>query len=350
MSDEPLAGSLPADTPAPAESTATDPESDSPAASVRDQMAATFDEIQGRDTVRGADGKFTPRGATTATATTETTDQPENGVTEPAKPGIEPPHSWSADARAKWDAVPPELKPYLAQRDTDATRKISDQGQQLKALEGVSAVVERGRPQLLAAYGSVEKGVSDLLELHRVATSNPAGFLVDFARSAGIDLAQLAHTVASMHAPVDPQFAALRSEVDGLKHAREQERRAADHRELSGITSTVEAFAAKPANKHFEAVQEKVASLLNARTATTLEDAYEQACWLVPEVRTAMLAERAVADRAATDAKAREAADRARRMGGPAIGRAMARGAAVSNAGNVRETMRQAYDRMNGAA
>ena len=351
MSDEPIAGDLPADTSAPVETTATpEPISDAPVASVRDTMAATLAEIQGRDTVRGPDGKFTPRGATPATANPEITDQPAKATDEPAKPAIDPPHSWSADARAKWDQVPPELKPYLAQRDADAHKRISEQGQALKSLEGVASVVDRAKPHLMAAYGSVEKGIADLVELHRVATSNPAGFLVDFARNARIDLAELARQTAGMTAPVDPQYAALANQVQRLTHEREAERTEAQQRELSKLTSTVEQFAAKPENKHFAAVSDKVASLLTAGTARTLEEAYEQACWATPEIRAAMLTERAAADKAAADAKAREAADKARRAGGPAIGRAMARGAAVSNAGSIRDTMEQTLARIKSAA
>jgi hypothetical protein len=126
-------------------------------------------------------------------------------------------------------------------------------------------------------------------------------------------------------APVDPNFVALqnelvkiRGEVTGWKQAQEEAANAA-------LLDEVQQFSAKA--EHFEAARPTMIQLLQSGVATTLEDAYNKALRLDPELfakqqqatQAAALAERkASADKAAKAARAAAVSVRGSTPGAPA--------------------------------
>ena len=324
------------------------PVSDAPQRTVTQSLAATFDAIQKREGnapgQRGADGKFQPQAPVAAAATTESTDQPATEGTEPAKPAIEAPQSWSAEMRAKFATLPPEAQQYVAQRESEAHAKISEQGSKLASYDGLSRALEPHRNALMAGYGSVEKGINDLLTLREVALRDPVRFLVDFAQGAGIRLDQLPALAAQapQAQPVDPRIAALSHQVESLTSIHRQQA-------LDAAQKQVEAFKADPKNKHYAAAENRIAELLNSGAAKDLADAYEQAVWGTPQLRELVIAERAAEAKAKADAEAKKLANAARSANVVNIKTSGGR-AAPSAPSSIRESLVRAYDRVNGAA
>src|SRR4051812_21391006 len=73
-------------------------------------------ERQKRDgSGRWASGKEPVEGEATPTEAADTPVDPDTLVeAKPPAPGaVQPPHSWSAEQRANWDKIPPEVQPYL---------------------------------------------------------------------------------------------------------------------------------------------------------------------------------------------------------------------------------------------
>src|SRR5262249_50155888 len=93
---------------------------------------------------RAADGRFGSRGGAAATDganvvaahdQTNSAGEPQEASSEPAAPAIDAPHSWPAEMKAKWAAVPPDIQAHIAKRETEAHQAITRSGRQVKELE-----------------------------------------------------------------------------------------------------------------------------------------------------------------------------------------------------------------------
>lgn len=350
MSDE---AALPEVASALTESVSSDapPPAETARSSVAESLAATFDRIQEREGnapgQRAQDGKFQPRQAPVVAAPgAPTTDQPATEGNEPPPAAIEAPQSWSAEMKAQFATLPPDAQKYVAQRESEAHAKISDQGNRLKAFDGLSHVLEPRRAELMASYGSVEKGLSDLMALHARYHTDPVSVIVGLAQGAGIrldQLPQLAQQAPPQAQRVDPHVAALHNEVAALKST-------ITTQAYGEAEKIVEAFKAKPENKHYAAVEPRIAELINSGVARDLPTAYKMAVRENDTLLEQDFAERATAAKAKADAEAKRLADEARKANVVNIRTPGARASGGPASGTIRSSLERAYDKVNGAA
>ena len=284
------------------------PISEAPAPSIRDTMA----EVLAKYPTRGDDGKFESRFPDTDTATdaapseaapaaTETTDQPETKTVETAPaPSIDPPSSWSAEVRAKWAALPPDLQSYIAKREGEAHQAITQAGAKLKGYEALEPIIGPRRQALAATWGSEAAALQQLFHLSDMATNDPQGFLQWFAEQNRLDLSRLSTApVAARNA--DPQVATLERELHAIKSTISQQQQQAldaDIRRFADATAPD----GKPLRPHFNDVRAEMGRLINAGIAETLDDAYAKAIRTNDAVWAKVQAEEA-AKRASADAE-----------------------------------------------
>lgn len=266
---------------------------------------------------------------------TNTADQPKEGEPEPAKPVIEPPHSWSAAEKAKWATVPPDLQTYIAKRETEAMQAISRMGeqrtaleQQVRAFEPIEQLIQANQDQF-AKYGvAPHQGFAALLQAQRMLDENPVACLVQLGLQKGIDLRPV-FSGQQQHAQVnDPRVAQLQSEIVQLKqnlaaHAskvteREQAERATQEADVARVISD---FAKdKP---YFEEVRGLMSRFLMPTTdakgnviaepeAQTLQDAYDMAVHAKPSIRTRIQSDQRKAEEDKRKAEEKATADAAR--------------------------------------
>jgi hypothetical protein len=113
---------------------------------------------------------------------------------------------------------------------------------------------------------------------------------LQLAKDYDIDIGKLHSNPSQGSATVDPELSTLKQEIQQLKghvQTREQEEQ---QRELSAREAIVQKFLTDPKNEHAKAVLPKMVALFEAGEATDLQSAYEQAIWMVPEVRTKLIA------------------------------------------------------------
>lgn len=83
----------------------------------------------------------------------------ETQVAEAETPPIEPPRSWTKDARERWAALPRETQEYLAERERDRDRELNlrqqEAAEQRKAMDAERQRVEQARQQYEAALPAV---------------------------------------------------------------------------------------------------------------------------------------------------------------------------------------------------
>lgn len=136
-------------------------------------------------------------------------------------------------------------------------------------------------------------------------------FLTQLARDYGVDLGQ-AQEFAANQPQVNPEVDQLRQQLTQMQQWVQQKEQAHEWQQRETLNSTISAFAANPEHKHFEAVRDYMAGLLQAGIAPDLDKAYEMAVWANPTIRAQVLAEQqanaekarqADATRKATDAR-----------------------------------------------
>jgi hypothetical protein len=316
-----------------------------PAAPPVDPLDAAFEqtltEVAERTPARADDGKFASKAPVAAASAVS--DQPATDAAEPGKPpAIEPPQSWSAEVKAKWSALPPDLQAYVAQRENEAHGKISEQGNKLKGYEGFDAALTNVRGFLDQNRIPAPEYVRRLAAADHGLRTDPLNALRQIAQMYNIDPAQL---LAPQHQqmPGDPRYDALSRELASIKSHVQSQQAADVSARVARAQADIDAF--KTDRPHFEAVEPLMTKFIESGVAKSLSDAYDMAIHAHPETRTKITeaTAKAAADKALADAKAKaDAAKRtaplARRPGTVAVN-------ALPN-GNWEDTMDKTYREM----
>ena len=220
------------------------------------------------------------------------------------------PASWKKDYHDVWQTADPRMQEYAWQREEQMRKGVEPLISKAQFADQINEVVT---PYLQTIQGmglDTPKAVKALLEAdHMLRTSNGQEKLQLFSRLAqqyGVNLNDV-----NFPQGVDPTIYALqnelnnvRGEVNGWKQQQEQ----AQNQQLLG---EIEKFSSKA--EYFEEARPTMIQLLQSGVAQTLEEAYEKAVRLDPELfdsvqvsKQAELdnAKRAAADRAAKSARA----------------------------------------------
>jgi hypothetical protein len=220
------------------------------------------------------------------------------------------PASWKKDYHDVWQTADPRMQEYAWQREEQMRKGVEPLISKAQFADQINEVVN---PYLQTIQGmglDTPKAIKALLEADQMLrTSNGQEKLQLFGRLAqqyGVNLNEV-----NFPQGVDPTIYALqnelnnvRGEVNGWKQQQEQ----AQNQQL---LSEIEKFSSKA--EHFEEARPTMIQLLQSGVAQTLEDAYEKAVRLDPELfdsvqvsRQAELdnAKRVAADRAAKSARA----------------------------------------------
>lgn len=264
---------------------------DTPAASLDDGLRDIWDK---HHPARDDGGKFTPKNPVETTDAKPVTDpaapdvdQTAQTAPEQATPAIEAPLSWSAEQKAKWASVPPDLQAYVAQRDKESHEAITRAGQQIKAFEPIRNVVEQ--------YGHVfqknglqpHDGIARMMAVNEMLESNPRAAITEIAKAYGVDLSgQQAEQTAN---PTDPKVSELEARLAKAESFLTAQQRQQYNTEQTALAREIADFAKdKP---HFEAVRSIMAGLMQSGAAEDLKDAYEKATYADPTIRQSILAD-----------------------------------------------------------
>lgn len=244
--------------------------------------------------VRGPDGKF---------AKVEENPLPDNNkiaadakIGEPTVPdqtvttGIQTPVSWSAAAKAEFSKLPLAVQEAVAKREMEVSQGFKQYGEKVKAYEAIDKVLEPLRPALQQAGLSADQYIQRLRAAEQTLESNPVEGIKWLAQTYGVDLAQIA---SGQTQEVAPEIQTLRNEVLQLRQWRDHQEQARQQAVQTDTHSEIERFKSDPKNEFFEQVRERMGRLIKAGEASTLSDAYEQACLLEPNVRQIMQARQA---------------------------------------------------------
>jgi hypothetical protein len=189
MSDE-LATAQPEAIAPEATAVSSTPEASSIAPEIQSQVDRVKSEAKSHEDTLGDiwDKKFAPKSEAKAP---QVSDPPENTAPEPAQssPAIEAPNSWSADLKAKWNTLPPDVQGYIAQRESEAHKAISQSGNELKAYQPIRQVAEHYRGYY--APGQEAQFFGALAQANAALEHDPVGTLKHLIEHYRVDPAQL---------------------------------------------------------------------------------------------------------------------------------------------------------------
>jgi hypothetical protein len=213
------------------------------------------------------------------------------------EPEIKAPSSWKPEAKEAYikaergeALTPQEIKLLTA----EANRRESDYH---KGLEEYKTHAQKARQfeQVVNPYAQnfqqlgldAPTAIQKLLEAdHKLRHSNPqekAHYLAQLANQYGVSLGQIQNPQQN-----DPQMQYLVNELQQLRQTQQMWQNSIQQQEQAKANHELEKFASdgKP---HFEAVRNKMADFLERGEATTLEQAYEMAVWMRPDIRQTLI-------------------------------------------------------------
>ncbi|MBB4443365.1 hypothetical protein GGE15_006667 [Rhizobium esperanzae] len=329
--------------------------------SIRDSLKAAIDTVEGngpgdiagqpRD---GENGRFLAKGQEQAAAAARTGQAPAANAAQqtpqaqtqmqsreqPASIGSRVPPGWSAEAKAQFATLPGEVQAAIAKREQEV-----DNGfrvlQDYKGLEEFTPLIR----QAGMTHADVMRRAIDW---EKALIHDPVNTVVHVARMAGVNLHALVNGQMEQVLQRSSQQAGLQQGGPQPRHVNVEA--TVEHVLRKRDTETqVDAFLSDPANAHADDVLDDMIALINAGRATSLQDAYDAACWMRPDIRQQLISQTAPAPVHRQQAQRAAAADQARRASrsisgssAPGPTRDAARGQPTSIRDSLRDAMRSA--------
>lgn len=289
----------------------------------KEAREATF----GKDGDKPADTAKTPAGAQEAAAMSETPDRPTLA-----------PNAWSHAAKAAFANADPLIKAEIAKREQDIHKEFTRQDGERNFGRAIQQIAAPYAQLIQSEGGDPVKAFKGYLETTRILkTGDPQTkamlgrqMFQQFGIDPNIAFGQGAQTATAQNqvAPEIQQLYTRNQELERRLSQFEQNQATAP------LQAQIDAFAADPANVHYEAVKPVMAALLKSEQAQSLKDAYDMAVWARPDIRSSLTAQQHAADQAKRVADAKAKADAARRAGGSITGSPGLGASADPKAGN----------------
>jgi hypothetical protein len=247
-----------------------------------------------------------------------------------------PPVGWSPAAKAAYAKLPPEVQEAVARREVEINNGFSKL-KDYKGLEEYAEIARNSGTTLREAYDRY-KAAEDLLD------RDFRGGVMSLCEMYGIHPMQLANEFASIfsgqrgapRAPaMDPQTGLIARELAGMKETVRTLISEREQQEQEAINSHLQSFS--ESKLYFEDVRQDMADLIRSGKANDLEEAYDKACWMNPQIRDLLIKEQA----APQNAEAR--VSRARRAAGSLITGAPAGSTSPSSSNSIRAALEDAW-------
>jgi hypothetical protein len=228
---------------------------------------------------RDGNGRFaTPKAA-------ERADEPQAEEEPPV--WRRPPASWKKDYHEVWQKADPKMQEYAWQREEQMRAGVEPL---LSKAQFADAMQEAISPYMQTIQGlglSPDKAVAALMDAdHKLRNSDPQTKLVYFqqlAQSYGINLGAMQGQQGQMpQQTVDPTVYALQNELNKVRGEVMGWKQQQEMMENQTLLNEINQFSLKA--DHFEDVRPAMIQLLQSGMAQTLDEAYEKAIRLDPNL------------------------------------------------------------------
>lgn len=286
----------------------------------------------------------------------ETVEAPEESVEEtdtkePEEPDLDdeykhPPTTWRAEAKSKWADVPNWLKEEVHKREKDSLNGVTSLKEKAQYADRLSQTIQPYQPLLSSMGVTPENAVRDALNLaHSLKTGSPrekAQLLRNIAQQYEVDLSQVTTEPSEIEKALTP----YQQELNRLRQQIFQQQTSQKQQQYTAAEQEVRNFAAATDEKgslrhpYFENVRQDMQFLIEADRATTLEEAYEKACWANPEIRPLLQ------DQQIKKAEEQRRVAKAQKANQNKVEPTQSEDLKTAPKGSIDETLSEAYDRL----
>lgn len=232
--------------------------------------AATETVEQAAERARDERGRFAAKQEEQTAVTTEV--QP---VTRPPRPS-----SWKKEYWDHWDKLDPTLAEYLNQREGEYAKGVSTYKNEWERARPIVEALTPFQQEMQRYNISPEQWIAQMGGWHsRMVNSSPQEKLAEFQRIAqhyGVPIQSLLQQDGQA-LQADPQSQWLAQQVNELRGKLTTWESTQQEKEQQALQAQLQEFASDPAHKHYEAMRETMAGLLQAGLASDLKEAYEAA-------------------------------------------------------------------------
>ena len=213
--------------------------------------------------------------------------QPEAQQEEEPPVWRRPPASWKKDYHEVWAKADPKMQEYAWQREEQMRAGVEPL---LSKAQFADAMQEAISPYMTTIQGlglTPDKAVAALMEAdHKLRNSDPQTrmqYFAQLAQSYGINLGAMQGQQGQMpQQTVDPTVWALQNELNKVRGEVMGWKQQQEMMENQSLLNEINQFSLKA--EHFEDVRPTMIQLLQSGVAQTLEDAYEKAIRLDPNL------------------------------------------------------------------
>lgn len=225
--------------------------------------------------------------------------QPEQEK-EPLLTQDKAPIGWGPKARERWTEIPEDLRAEIVRREdasAQGVRQLHEQFAPAKQfVESLSPFIQEAIQNNTHPAEYIGRVMSAERRLRTGSDQDRFGALVEIAEGYGIPLRQIINEAVGREVVTLPQKQQIPEEIQReLEESRrfraqyEQQQKQQPQQEHPEIT----AFKSKPEHKYFEDVREIMADIMErpGNAQMTLEQAYNEALWHHPEIRSIIMEE-----------------------------------------------------------
>lgn len=196
------------------------------------------------------------------------------------------PASYAKEYAETFKTLPPEMRKYLHQREKETEQGFSKYKSQQKWIDDLY----NSRKDILSSqYTNVQSWVGDLAKLYDLLNGdNPAAIIKSLAKSYNVNLNADTQQDNSAVDPVSQKLALMEERTNTLAQYLANQQQNAAMQAIQDFVNEKD-DQGNSVHPHFEAVKGIMGQLLNSGSAKNVKDAYDQAIWLNPEVRTKLI-------------------------------------------------------------
>ena len=269
-----------------------------------------------------------------AAKVTEAPEVTESLAAEEPAPVRKAPSSWKPAAQEAFlkadrgEALTAEeiklLTAEAERRESDFHKGLSDFKSHSERAKQYDAAIAPYQQHLQRLGVDAPTAIQALMKADvTLRTSDPATkaqYFAQLAREYGIDLGQVQQPT-----PQDPQTAYLMNQLNELRQTQQMWQNQIQQQEQMKAQQELQLFGSAE-RPHFDAVRNDMADLLETGKATTLQEAYDMAVWMRPDVRQSLI------DQQLADAQRKALAQAQQQRAKTAAG--SVKGSSPSSAGN----------------
>ena len=274
------------------------------------------------------------------------------------------PQSWKPGTRALWDKIDPTVRAEVIRREKQTTQVLNESAQARHFSDEFQKVLQPYQARMQSINAHPMAVVQELLKADYTLSTAPkaerAAFVAKLVKDYDIDILALDDALAGrVHAEADPR-AQNQAEVERLlaqrlapfQHLLEREQQR-EQQDSQVVTTTIQQMAANVEKfPYFQDVREDMADLLDMAAkkgrALSLEQAYNQATLLDPEISALVSKQTQATQAAEAAAKAAAQAQRARRASVSVGGAPSGLISGSPAAGDRRAAIEAAFDSVGG--